>query len=103
MASDAIRGQRENHMTPEERDLIADLFSRLAELEREPRDPDAERAIREGLRRAPNAVYALVQTVLVQDGALKAANDHIADLEDRLAEAARQEEPPRSFLGDRRG
>lgn len=102
MASDAMRGQRENHMTPEERDLIADLFGRLAELEREPRDPDAERAIREGLRRAPNAVYALVQTVLVQDGALKAANDHIADLEDRLAEAGRQE-PPRSFLGDRRG
>jgi hypothetical protein len=77
-------------MTPEERELVADLFKRLAELERGPRDPDAERLIREGQARAPNAVYALVQTVLLQDEALKTANDHIAELEDSLAQAEEQ-------------
>lgn len=74
-------------MTPQERQLIDDLFNRLAGLENAPRDPEAEKAIIEGLRRAPNAAYALVQTVLVQDEALKRANAHIEDLESRVAQA----------------
>ena len=68
-------------MTPQERQLIDDLFDRLAKLEGSPRDRDAEAAIMEGLRRAPNATYALVQTVLVQDEALKRANARIEELE----------------------
>lgn len=68
-------------MTPQERQLIAELFDRLATLEDSPRDPDAEAAIREGWRRAPNAAYALVQTVLLQDEALKAANNRIQQYE----------------------
>ncbi len=67
-------------MTPEERQLVDDLFDRLAKLESNPRDPDAERAIAEGLKRAPNAVYALVQTALVQDEALKRADARIREL-----------------------
>jgi hypothetical protein len=67
-------------MTPQERQLVDDLFDRLARLESAPRDPDAERAIIDGLRRAPNAVYALVQTVLVQDEALKRADARIREL-----------------------
>ena len=61
-------------MTPQERQMIDDLFGRLAGLENAPRDPDAVAAMAQGLRQAPNAVYALVQTVLVQDEALKRAN-----------------------------
>ena len=57
-------------MTPQERQLVNDLFDRLAQVENAPRDAEAERAIAEGRERAPNAVYALVQTVLVQDEAL---------------------------------
>jgi uncharacterized protein len=68
-------------MTPQERQLIDDLFDRLSKLENTPRDPDAVAAISQGLRQAPNAVYALVQTVLVQDEALKRANAHIQELE----------------------
>lgn len=68
-------------MTPQEEQLVADLFDRLASLESQRRDPDAERLIREGLGRAPNAVYALVQSVLVQDEALKRANARIEELE----------------------
>jgi hypothetical protein len=68
-------------MTPQERQLIDDLFERLSKLEGSPRDRDAETAIMEGLRRAPNGAYALVQTVLVQDEALKRANARIEQLE----------------------
>src|SRR6478736_1859909 len=68
-------------MTPQERQLIDDLFDRLARLEDAPRDPEALSAIMQGLRKAPNAVYALVQTALVQDEALRRANDHIQALE----------------------
>jgi hypothetical protein len=95
----APAGRRQNEMTPEERNLIDDLFNKLANLERDARDADAERAIGDGLRRAPNAVYTLVQTVLVQDEALRAANDHIAQLEQANRAPASSS---RSFLGDRR-
>lgn len=68
-------------MTPQERQLVDDLFDRLSKLEGTPRDPDAIAAIAQGLRQAPNAVYALVQTVLLQDEALKRANSRIQELE----------------------
>jgi hypothetical protein len=68
-------------MIPQERQLIDDLFDRLSRLEGAPRDPDAVAAITQGLRQAPNAVYALVQTVLLQDEALKRANSRIQELE----------------------
>ena len=68
-------------MTPQERQLVDDLFDRLAKLESSPREPDADAAIAQGLRRAPNAVYALVQTALVQDEALKRASARIQELE----------------------
>jgi hypothetical protein len=68
-------------MTPQESELIAELFDRLAQLESAPRDPDAERVMAEGLRRAPHALYPLVQTVLVQDEALKRADARIRQLE----------------------
>ena len=68
-------------MTPQERQLVDDLFDRLSKLESAPRDPDAVAGISQGLRRAPNAIYALVQTTLLQDEALKRANARIQELE----------------------
>ena len=68
-------------MTPQERQLVDDLFDRLAKVEGAPRDPDAAAAIQDGLRKAPNAVYVLVQTVLLQDEALKRAGARIQELE----------------------
>jgi len=68
-------------MTPQERQLVDDLFDRLAKVDGAPRDPEAVAAIGQGLQRAPNALYALVQTVLVQDEALKRANGRIQELE----------------------
>lgn len=71
-------------MTPQERQLVDELFDRLAALENTPRDGEAERAIADGLERAPHAPYALVQTALVQDEALKRADARIRDLEAQL-------------------
>ena len=67
-------------MTPQERQLVDELFDRLARLEAAPRDTEAERAIADGLARAPHAIYPLVQTVLVQDEALKRADARIREL-----------------------
>jgi hypothetical protein len=77
-------------MTPQERQLIDDLFARLAKLETAPHDPEAMSAIMQGLRTAPNAVYALVQTALVQDEALKRADSHIRELEAALSSQQNQ-------------
>ena len=78
-------------MTPQERQLVDDLFDRLAKVESAPRDPDAIAAMQEGLRKAPISLYALVQTVLLQDEALKRANAHIQELEQ--AHAPEQQQP----------
>src|SRR5712671_2804880 len=88
-------------MTPEERNLVNELFDRLAALEDAQRDPEAERAIRDGLQQAPNAPYALVQTALVQDEALKRADARIRELEAELGIGG---PPPSSggFLGNMR-
>ena len=68
-------------MTPQERQLIDDLFDRLAKVESAPRDAEAMSAIMQGLRNAPNAIYPLVQTVLLQDEALRRAAERIQQLE----------------------
>jgi hypothetical protein len=87
-------------MTPEERNLVIELFDRLATLEDAQRDPEAERLIRDGLRQAPNAPYALVQTVLVQDEALKRADARIRELEGAVATDTEPRDA--SFLGGMR-
>ncbi len=68
-------------MQPQERELIAGLFDRLRPFESQPRDPEAEALIRDAIARQPAAPYLLVQTVLVQEQALKAAQQRIAELE----------------------
>ena len=74
-------------MQPEERDLITDLFSRLKTFEGQPRDPEAERLIASLGSGQPAAGYLLVQTVLVQEQALKAAQQRIAELEAKMGAA----------------
>ncbi|HLX14370.1 MAG TPA: DUF2076 domain-containing protein [Bradyrhizobium sp.] len=86
-------------MTPQERQMVDDLFERLSKTEGAPRDPDAIAAIAQGLRVAPNAIYALVQTVLVQDEALKRADSRIQELE---AASAPQQDQGGGFLDSMR-
>ncbi len=84
-------------MQSQERDLITGLFGRLQQFEAQPRDGEAEALIREGISRQPGAPYLLVQTVLVQEQALKAAQERIAELEARAGSAA---PAASSFLGN---
>lgn len=75
-------------MQAEERKLISGLFGRLQPFEAQPRDSEAEAMIKEGVARQPGAPYLLVQTVLVQEQALKAAQERIAELEAKAGGAA---------------
>jgi uncharacterized protein len=91
-------------MTPQERDLIAQLLGRLGQVGGQPKDPEADGLIRQAVAAQPDAPYYLVQTVLIQDIALSSAQSRIHALEQQLAAA--QPAPakpaaaqPTSFLG----
>jgi uncharacterized protein len=68
-------------MQSQERELITGLFGRLQPFESQPRDGEAEALIKDLAARQPAAPYLLVQTVLVQEQALKAAQERIAEFE----------------------
>ena len=71
-------------MTPEERQLIAGLFDRMRSYGAPDKDREAEALIAQSVRANPDAAYMLVQSVLVQEQALEAANARLLELEDQL-------------------
>jgi len=87
-------------MTPQEQQLISQLFERLKAAPRQAKDGDADALIRRGIAEQPDAPYLLTQTVLIQDMALGNAQARIAELEQQV-EAAKAAPPaaPTSFLG----
>jgi hypothetical protein len=89
-------------MTPQEQQLVEELFDRLAQVENLPRDPEAERLIAQGLSSAPHAVYALTQTALIQDEALKRANARIEELQAELEGTSASDAQRGSFLDSMR-
>src|SRR5260370_18504916 len=90
-------------MTPQERDLITHLLSRLSQAGGQPKDPEADALIRQAVAAQPDAPYYLVQTVLIQDMALSNAQSRIHELEQQLAAARPAPSQPTSFLGGRFG
>jgi hypothetical protein len=86
-------------MTPQERDLITTLLSRLKATARQPKEPEADGLIRQAMAEQPDAPYYLVQTVLIQDLSLHNAQNRIAELEQQVTEAQQQAARPTSFLG----
>ncbi len=87
-------------MTPQEKDLITTLLTRLKSAESQGTDPEAEALIRQALAEQPDAPYFLVQTVLIQDISLHNAQNRIGGLEKELAEAKQApQKPAPSFLG----
>ena len=74
-------------MQSQERELITGLFGRLQPFESQPRDGEAEALIKDNVARQPAAPYLLVQTVLVQEQVLKAAQERIAELEAKAGAA----------------
>ncbi len=83
-------------MQQQERDLISGLFDRLKPFELQSRDGEAESFIKGLAAQQPAATYLLVQTVLVQEQALKAAQERIAELE---AKAGTAQPAAAGFLG----
>jgi uncharacterized protein len=74
-------------MTPDEQNLIENLFERLRQADNTPKDPQAEQLIRAKTTALPSAPYLLSQAVIVQEHALANAQARIAELENRLASA----------------
>src|SRR5580693_6416056 len=72
-------------MEPQERELITTLLTRLQSAGGQPKDPEADALIRQAMTQMPDAPYFLVQTVLIQDLSLHAAQNRIAELEQRVA------------------
>ena len=75
-------------MTPEERNLITGLFTRLKSADSPQKDQEAEQLIQQSTSAQPTAPYLLVQTVLVQEHALSNAQARIQQLEKQVAEAS---------------
>jgi len=71
-------------MTPQERDLLTNLVSRLRQSPPQQTDPEAEAMINDLVQDKPDTPYVLAQTVLIQDYALHQAQDRIADLQQQL-------------------
>ena len=91
---------QENAMTPQERELIEGLFQRLKAADKPQKDQEADELIKRRIAEQPSAPYLLAQTTLVQEHALNAAQQRIAQLEGELAN--RQGQPAgggTSFLG----
>jgi uncharacterized protein len=92
-------------MTPQEQQLITELFARLKQTPAQAKDAVADQLIRRSVTDNPEAPYCLVQTVLIQEMALSQAQRRVAELENRVvqANAASSAPPPQpamSFLGD---
>ncbi|MBV8816152.1 MAG: DUF2076 domain-containing protein [Verrucomicrobia bacterium] len=75
-------------MTPEEQNLIENLFDRLRQADVSPKDQQAEQLIRSKTAGLPSAPYLLAQAVIVQEHALSNAQAKIAELENRVAAAS---------------
>jgi hypothetical protein len=75
-------------MTPDERNLIASLFDRLASASNQPKDPEADQLIRSKVTENPAAPYLLAQSTLVMQQALANAQNRISALEKQVAESS---------------
>jgi len=77
-------------MSPEERQMLADLFERVRSQANAPRDRDAESFIGDAVRAQPYAPYLLAQAVLVQEQALHGADQKIQDLQAQIGQLQAQ-------------
>ena len=84
-------------MSPDERQMLQDLFSRVAGTAGQARDASAQALIDDAVRAQPYAPYVLAQTVLVQQQALENALQRIKQLESANVAPAQGET---SFLGN---
>src|SRR3979411_980587 len=88
-------------MTPQEQEMIGDLIDRVNKTQLTEKDPDAEKMLRDGLGKNPDALYILAQTVLVQKYALEQAQGELAQAKAQIEQMQQAPEPKHatSFLG----
>jgi uncharacterized protein len=70
-------------MTSDERNMLTDLATKIAQTPAPPRDPEAEEFIRTQIGKRPDALYVMTQTVLIQNLALDQAKRQIQELQSR--------------------
>lgn len=90
-------------MTPDERQMIEDLFDRLSAERPQSKDRQADALIRDLVRDIPDAAYMLVQTVLVYEHQLQVAAERIQNLEAEYDDRASSNSAAGSFLSGRIG
>jgi uncharacterized protein len=74
-------------MTPDERNMLLDLASKIAQMPPPTRDAEAEEIIRTRIGSRPDALYLMTQTVLIQNLALQRAQQQIQELQNRSGQA----------------
>jgi uncharacterized protein len=82
-------------MTPDERNLLQQFLSDLAQARGVAKDPEADGMIGQAMRANPDALYLLVQHAIIADQALHAAQAQIQQMEQQLP----SQPPAPSFLG----
>jgi hypothetical protein len=92
-------------MNAQDRNAIESVFARIQEVEQQgaPRDNEAERLIQQRLQNQPQSAYYLAQTVLVQQEALKNAQQRIQELETRSSASSGQSGLSSAGFGRREG
>ena len=85
-------------MTPHETALVTILLERLKKTDSPDKDAEAETLIRQTTAEQPDSAYHLVQTVLIQDLSLHAAQNRIAELEKSLEAKTTSFLPPGLLL-----
>jgi hypothetical protein len=82
-------------MTPDERSILQQFLSDLAQARGVAKDPEADGMIGQVVRANPDALYLLVQHAIIADQALHAAQAQIQAMEEQLPAQA----PAPSFFG----
>jgi uncharacterized protein len=85
-------------MTPQEREMLAELADKIAKTPAPAHDLEADEFIRTNIGNRPDALYILTQTALIQNLALQHAQQEIQELKQRFAEPATSQ-PHSNFLG----
>jgi uncharacterized protein len=86
-------------MTPDERQMIANVFDRMRAVGPVDKDRDAEAFINQSVRQIPDSAYLLIQSVLVQEQALIGAEQRIRQLEDQVAQLEARAPAPAAASG----
>lgn len=90
-------------MSPEERQLLTELFARVGQAASTPRDAEAEALIRDELARHPYATYYLAQAVILQEKGLEASAARIGQLEAQVKDLQQGASAPQNQQGQQGG